>query len=345
MKNTLLFKVVTGLLLMNTLVLAQDTTLTITSTGRVGIGTTNPSQKLEVKDNVSTGNVGISINSTAGNPQIRLLDNGTQRGVMTWIRSLNVVAFNEGTTDLLNLKSGRVGIGTTSPAYTLDVSGTVNAASFRGDGSQLTNLPTSQWTTSGSNIYYNGGNVGIGTTAPGERLYVAGGTIEVYPARDGERGIRLRSADQTKNFILDMKNDETMVIGGNSGLMQLASAFGVYSRDLSGTYRPMYASSFNTPSSRRFKTNIRTLDNALQKVERLRGVRYDEKSSGKHSVGLIAEEVGEVIPEVVTYEDNGKEAKAMDYSRLVPVLIEAIKDQQKEIDELKTAMKSITELR
>jgi hypothetical protein len=97
--------------------------MVIDASGKVGIGTTSPSQNLEIKDNASTGNIGISINSTLGNPQIRLLDNGATKGAMTWIRSLDLLAFNEGTTDLLNLKSGMVGIGTYAPDQLLSVNG------------------------------------------------------------------------------------------------------------------------------------------------------------------------------------------------------------------------------
>jgi len=55
-------------------------------------------------------------------------------------------------------------------------------------------------------------------------------------------------------------------------------------------------------------------------------------------MGMIAEEVGEVIPEVVEYEDNGVDATAMSYSRLVALLVEAIKEQQCKITELEATI-------
>jgi len=82
-------------------------------------------------------------------------------------------------------------------------------------------------------------------------------------------------------------------------------------------------------SSRRWKTNIQTLHGALGKVEQLRGVSYDLQANGKHEVGVIAEEVGAVVPEVVTWDKNGKDAEGVDYSRLTALLIEATKEQQK----------------
>jgi cytoskeletal protein CcmA (bactofilin family) len=75
--------------------------------------------------------------------------------------------------------SGKVGIGITNPAYRLDVQGgqinTSGGLCIAGDC--RTSWPTdgvSQWTTSGTNIFYNSGNVGIGTSAPSSRLHVAG---------------------------------------------------------------------------------------------------------------------------------------------------------------------------
>ena len=76
-------------------------------------------------------------------------------------------------------------------------------------------------------------------------------------------------------------------------------------------------------------------------VLNLRGVSYDWKADGRHDIGLIAEEVGEVIPEIVVFEENGVDAESVDYSRLVAVLIEAMKAQQAEIDQLKATVYSL----
>ena len=95
-------------------------------------------------------------------------------------------------------------------------------------------------------------------------------------------------------------------------------------------------------SSRRWKTNIQTIESALDKVQQLRGVTYEWKANGKHDIGLIAEEVGEIIPEVVEYEENGVDAKSVDYARLVAVLIEAVKEQQKMIEKLQDEKTSTT---
>jgi hypothetical protein len=88
-------------------------------------------------------------------------------------------------------------------------------------------------------------------------------------------------------------------------------------------------------SSRRWKRNIEPIEGSLDKVMNLRGVSFNWKENGKEDIGLIAEEVAEVIPEVVAFEENGEDAQSVDYSRLVALLIEATKEQQTEIEELK----------
>ena len=90
----------------------------------------------------------------------------------------------------------------------------------------------------------------------------------------------------------------------------------------------------------RLKENIQPIQNALEKVESISGNTYDWKagydeihSHKGHDVGVIAQEVEAVLPEVVVTRDNGY--KAVNYEKIIPLLIEAIKDQQKQIDELK----------
>jgi hypothetical protein len=75
-------------------------------------------------------------------------------------------------------------------------------------------------------------------------------------------------------------------------------------------------------------------------VEQLRGVSYDLKNSGKHEIGVIAEEVGTVVPEVVSYEENGEDARGVDYNRLTALLIEATKEQQREIQHQQTVLRA-----
>ncbi len=95
------------------------------------------------------------------------------------------------------------------------------------------------------------------------------------------------------------------------------------------------ADQFTQSSSRRWKKNIATIENALDKVMQLRGVSYQWKKNDQDQIGLIAEEVGEIIPEIVDYEENGVDASSVNYAALVPLLIEALKEQQAQIEELK----------
>ena len=95
-------------------------------------------------------------------------------------------------------------------------------------------------------------------------------------------------------------------------------------------------------SSRRFKTNIQPLQDALGRIEALQGVSYERKSDGKHEIGVVAEDVDRVIPEVVAHDPETHEVEGVDYSRLVALLIEAVKSQQAEIERLKSQMAQLT---
>jgi hypothetical protein len=91
------------------------------------------------------------------------------------------------------------------------------------------------------------------------------------------------------------------------------------------------AQDVNSTSDINLKTNIKTVENALDTIDKLRGVSFDWKLSGKNSYGVIAQELEEVLPELV----NSGENKSVNYNGIIAILIEAIKDLKKEIEDIK----------
>ena len=187
-------------------------------------------------------------------------------------------------------------------------------------------------------------NVGIGTSAPVRQLHVVGdqatfrmdrptNTTAFMLVRTDGSGNPLKtfvvgtnaSASNTGEFVI---NDlGTAVSGGGSRRMTIATDGSV---NFPGA---VTGASFTPVSSIAHKTNVKTYDNALETVKKLRGVSFNWKDSGKPSVGLIAEEVDKVIPEVVAHND--KDATGVNYDSLVGVLVEAVKEQQTELDTLR----------
>jgi hypothetical protein len=178
---------------------------------------------------------------------------------------------------------------------------------------------------------------GAANTASGTRSTVPGGQFNTAQGDYSFAAGRRAQANHNGTFVwADSTNEDFASTGRNQFLIRAAGGVGI------GTNRPterlhvngnVRANRFLTSSSQRWKTNIQTIEGALEKVEGLRGVSYDWKADGKHDIGLIAEEVGKVIPEVVAYEENGKVAMAVDYARLAPVLIEAIKEQHQLLED------------
>ncbi|MFT4540779.1 MAG: hypothetical protein ACI835_003237 [Planctomycetota bacterium] len=83
-----------------------------------------------------------------------------------------------------------------------------------------------------------------------------------------------------------------------------------------------------TPSSRRWKDQIETLEDPLETLGKLRGVSYRWVETGEDHIGFVAEEVAEVMPEVVSFEDDGETARGLDYGRMSALLVESVKAQQ-----------------
>jgi prefoldin subunit 5 len=173
----------------------------------------------------------------------------------------------------------------------------------------------------------SGGNVGIGTTKPGgtgSKLDVVGGNIAV----DGQAALAsnnetiyvgdLASGDGVRGLILRAGDSDRLTItkDGRVGI---------------GTIRGHNV----TPSDQRLKQNIHPLDNALTKLQGLRGVNFEWKKSQDQEagtqIGLIAQEVEGVLPELVSTDGDGY--KSIAYGQLSAVLIEAVKEQQQIIEQ------------
>ena len=107
----------------------------------------------------------------------------------------------------------------------------------------------------------------------------------------------------------------------------------IVARDGSGDFTAgtITATDFNSTSDLNLKENIKTVENSLNTLTQLRGVSFNWKETGKGSYGVIAQELEEVLPELV----KDGEVKSVNYNGLIGVLIEAIKELKVEVEELK----------
>jgi flagella basal body P-ring formation protein FlgA len=265
-------------------------------------------------DKIATGQVVESVNGltdgvsivAGNNVSVVEAENSVVVSAVADGHSLNAADGNP--TDVVFVDAdGEVGVGTTSPAASLHISST-NQASLRLDDQ------TNQW-----EIY-----VGV----------VAAGNLEFEDVTNESTPMVIEAG--TGNVGIGVEDPlDKLHIGGTSG------EDGIRFPD--GTRQTTaFVGETLSPSSRRWKTNIATLENSLDKVKQLRGVSYEWKKDGRADIGLIAEEVGAVIPEVVKFEKNGQDASSVDYGHLVGLLIEAMKEQQKQIDALRARVESLS---
>jgi len=122
-----------------------------------------------------------------------------------------------------------------------------------------------------------------------------------------------------------------MKIKGSTGYVGIGDITPSYKLDVAGTIRA--TGDVIAYSDVRVKENIKTIDNSLEKVSKLRGVEFNKIGDNKKSIGVIAQEIEKVIPEVVKEDDKGM--KSVAYGNISGLLIEAIKELKAEIEELK----------
>ena len=127
--------------------------------------------------------------------------------------------------------------------------------------------------------------------------------------------------------------DKDFIVKGNDG----GSAITALTIDMSGAGAATFNNDVTAFSDRRLKTDIEPITNALPKVMRMQGVHYkrNDIENAKEQIGVIAQDMETIVPEVVLTADDEMQTKSVDYGKLCAVLIESIKELKAEIDELK----------
>lgn len=159
------------------------------------------------------------------------------------------------------------------------------------------------------------GAVGIGTATPDSSLHVPQG------AHFNAIAVGMSYPGYTTAWPY-----ETIALPPNTNLRLNFGSTNPFIFQNSGT---ALAASWSTSSDERLKTHIQPIAEPRSKALALRGVTFDWKSSGRPSVGFIAQEVEKVLPEIVSTDPQG--FKAIDYARLTPFLVEAFKEHEAEL--------------
>jgi len=286
--------------------------------------------------------------------------------------------------DMHNANTGFVGVGTTTPSVLLHVedtapvirlvsgteaAGLVLTTDASGNANWGTPSLDTDWTISGNDMYSaNTGNVGIGATAPVEPFHVVSDRVLLESTGNTVLRTRKNDWDTSKQYdLIGMYTDpgfdaNAIYLGGynvnNTNVDNYDAGNKIYLGWEGQTQLEITATAFNVSSSRRAKMNITTSEYGLKDILKIKPVKYQYKNntSGLYTIGFIAEQVSEIIPEVVSHQDEHGNVvsreegipMSMDYSKMNAVLVNAVKEQQVEIDFLEkenTALdKQITKL-
>jgi len=151
--------------------------------------------------------------------------------------------------------------------------------------------------------------------------------------KDGGTTIATLSNTSSDFVITTGVQDKDFIVKGNDG----GSAITALTIDMSGAGAATFNNDITAFSDRRLKTDITNIENALPKVMRMQGVYYkrNDVDDAKEQIGVIAQDMETIIPEVVLTADDEMQTKSVDYGKLCAVLIESIKELKAEIDELK----------
>jgi len=312
------------------------------NSGRMSFWTMNNGAYVRAVDIDKAGNVGIGTMSPGAPLEIYKTTDGTllrltRHGVANW-------DFRIEETSPYGLRPG-------SLAIVPGVGNTDLGIGIQGSGTGLIGL-----------VVKNSGNVGIGTADPLDFLHVAkeranNGTdnlAQIVISGSGATGDRLLLGYNTaadNGFIQSVHNaaNYTSLLlnpnGGNVGIGRVPSS--TYKLDVAGD---ILANTTSYPSDARLKANIQPLSGVLERLQSIRAVTFEWNEAAQalgyasrpgRQIGLLAQEVGTVFPEIVSAVTEENSYRGLDYSRLTAVLLEAIKEQQAQIEELRARLTTL----
>ena len=231
-------------------------------------------------------------------------------------------------------------LGGTPTATNLTVTSGVTADSVTAPtltGSTSVKTPLIEFTDGDNAIAIaDGGGVEIATSLDmnGKELILdADGNTSITADTNNQIDFRLGGTDRVKFTESTISPVTNAGVDLGTSSLQFNNGYfdGTLTTDVISNSGSITSATYFYSSDAALKEDIQTIENPLEKVQALRGVSYKWKDTGRKDIGLVADEVQEVLPELVVENEH----KQMDYGHMIGLLVEAIKEQQKEIEELK----------
>jgi len=327
--------------------------LRILSTGEVGIGTSSPSNTLTLSSGTNDGRQ-LKLYGTSNNALIKFDNFDTAQEYSMGLNGSAFIVYDD-TNSAYRLtlsSSGNFGIGTSSPAQKFTVYGSDNnnliMSSNSGGNSNTMRIQANDaasyivssaavplivdvQSAEAMRINSNGHLLVNTTTDYGQFV------VETNVAGSNPIGCYIYSTDtvvDAGNVLGRFSYESDATLANGSYFLQFNDAAGTIGSITSTASSSQVA--FNTSSDERLKENIIDAGSQLDIIKQVQVREFDWKKNGNHQVGMIAQELNNVIPEVVTVggESEFENPWSIDYGKLTPHLIKAIQEQQVLIEQL-----------
>ena len=284
-----------------------------TVSGNLGIGTTNPQAKLVV--DVGAGDTAFVVDGSEGQ-LFSVTNNLTSGSIFSVSDAFGVPSIDvdaDGTIQLAPFGASEyVGVGLTNPTQKLDVNGNIR---LRGEIRDVNN--------SAGTANYVLASGGAGSDWSWKVVTdVGAGTLDAVTIKQDGSPVGTGTATEFDFY------ENFSITEPSAGIASVRLANGI---NISGI---VTATDFNSTSDARLKTNVQVIEDPLEKVLQINGVSFNWIKDNRPSMGVIADNIQEVLPELVSDTDP----KTVNYNGLIGLLIECVKHQQEEINALKTSI-------